>query len=237
MNMIQQIYVLVPARNEEKLLPRCLRSILKSCHFLEPNIKTEIILTVDASSDRTFRIGHDLLGDRGGVIFLNKANVGCARKLAASVALSRYTSKLNECWIANTDADCVVPANWLASQIAHAKNGVQGIAGIVKVDSFKEHEPHVPRKFKDSYTIYADYSHPHIHGANMGFRADAYVQAGGWPELETAEDHALWNRFIKLGTPIIADANIWVYTSGRRHGRAPHGFADTLSRHNEFSHD
>ena len=33
--------------------------------------------------------------------------------------------------------------------------------------------------------------HSHVHGANLGFRASAYLTAGGFPPVPTAEDHAL----------------------------------------------
>ena len=36
--------------------------------------------------------------------------------------------------------------------------------------------------------------HAHVHGANLSFRASAYLEAGGFPELPTAEDHALGRR-------------------------------------------
>jgi hypothetical protein len=39
---------------------------------------------------------------------------------------------------------------------------------------------------------YEDGTHPHVHGANLGIRADAYSDAGGWNDLTVAEDHCLW---------------------------------------------
>lgn len=228
------VCVLIPARNEEFLIKRCLESISIATSFLPVNMTFDIILTVDSSSDRTSEIGKEILNDIGVVLTINKANVGYARKIAAEKALQRYNGTLSKCWIANTDADCVVPKTWLLDQLYWAKKGIQGIAGIVVVDSFKEHEPQVADKFLEQYLIKSDYTHPHIHGANLGIRADAYQYTGGWKELETAEDHDLWNRLIRLDVPKISDAKIFVITSGRRFGRAPKGFADKLSSYNGF---
>lgn len=227
------ISVLIPACNEEELLARCLNSILNAKSELPPYCTADIVLAVNASTDQTIRLGRALLGTKGLVLDLNEPNVGHARKMAANAALQRYKGPLDRCWLANTDADCEVPINWLLYQLIVANSDVQGIAGIVKVDSFCEHEITVSSKFLESYLINPDGTHPHVHGANLGVRADAYKRVGGWKELTTAEDHDLWNRMTSFNIPKISDANLFVYTSGRRNGRAPHGFADTLTAFNK----
>ena len=227
------VCILIPACNEEKLLPRCLKSILVATAHLPSNVTADIILAVDSSTDHSAEIGNKFLNKNGVVVTLEKYNVGAARKLAATISLERYKGELRYCWLANTDADCKVPPNWLIKQIKLANQGYQAIAGIIKVDSFSEHGPSVPDKFKHTYTLHSDGTHPHVHGANFGVRADVYKQVGGWKELQTAEDHDLWNRLTNLKIVNIADSNVWVHTSGRLQGRAPHGFADSLASHNE----
>ena len=107
------------------------------------------------------------------------------------------------------------------------------MAGIVSVDSFEGHGPEVPKRFQNSYSILADGTHPHIHGANLGVRADRYVRAGGWANLKTGEDHDLWGRLQRTGARLLSSARLQVVTSGRRVGRAPNGFADALAAHNQ----
>jgi hypothetical protein len=114
------------------------------------------------------------------VVPIDARAVGLARAVAARVMLERYSGSLNHCWIANTDADCEVPRDWLTRQLAIARQGIDAVAGIVDVDSFLEHDSGVPERFRRSYQIYEDGTHPHVHGANMGIRADAYLRAGGW---------------------------------------------------------
>ena len=70
--------------------------------------------------------------------------------------------------------------------------------------------------------------HNHIHGANMGFRADAYWHVGGFSALATGEDVELVERFEAAGLRIHRDASLSVATSDRRDGRAPGGFAHHL---------
>jgi hypothetical protein len=89
----------------------------------------------------------------------------------------------------------------------------------------------VQERFRGSYHIHADGTHPHVHGANMGVRADASLKAGGWLALETAEDHDLWHRLRHSGHCALSAAKLQVTTSGRKTGRAPHGFAEALATH------
>jgi hypothetical protein len=67
-----------------------------------------------------------------------------------------------------------------------------------------------------------------VHGANLGIRASAYLAAGGFPPLRTAEDHALLAAATRAGCMVAQASDIAVETSGRRLARAPRGFGDLL---------
>ncbi len=226
------ISVLIPARNEETLLPRCLDSVIASLGALPRSFSSDIVVAVDRSTDATFEIATRMLQGLGAVVRTDAGCVGQTRKLAAKTALQRYAGPLHRCWLANTDADCSVPKEWLLSQSTLANAGFEVVAGIVDVDSFVEHQTHVPQRFRETYVLHADGTHPHVHGANFGIRADKYLHADGWGILATAEDHDLWNRLKKISARTISPSSLSVLTSGRKVGRAPSGFADALASHN-----
>jgi glycosyltransferase involved in cell wall biosynthesis len=226
------IGVLVPARNEEALLPRCIASLLAARTMLPANVTCDVVVVVDLSTDRTREIAEAMLNGNGTVVSIEAGSVGKARAVAAEIALQRYSGLQRYCWLANTDADCEVPKSWLIDQLAIARQGIEAVAGVVDVDSFVEHDAGLKERFRLSYIIHPDGTHPHVHGANMGVRADAYLRVGGWMNLATAEDHDLWNRLHKSGHLRLSAARLQVTTSGRKQGRAPHGFAETLASHN-----
>lgn len=228
-----RVAVLIPARDEEELLPRCLRSILIATAALRALVRSEVIVVADTSVDRTSQIASGILKSHGSVVNVSVGTVGTARRLAARYVLTRNRGPLSRLWLANTDADCVVPPNWIVNQLRLAESGIEAIAGTINVDSFEEHEPEVAERFRTSYLIAKDGTHTHVHGANLSVRADAYCRAGGWTDLRTAEDHDLWRRLIRTGARTASTARIEVVTSGRRVGRAPDGFAAALAAHNK----
>ena len=225
--------VLIPARDEEQLIARCLHSVLKAKQQIENWATVDIVVVSDSSADKTVPIASQILAANGIVRSIEAGRVGAARRYAAQWLLDRYSGPLSRCWLANTDADCIVPPSWLEAQVALAISGIEAVAGTVDVDHFEEHGPEVRTRFKSSYVIHRDGSHPHVHGANLGVRADCYKRAGGWENLETAEDHDLWKRLELTGARRHSTSRIEVTTSGRRVGRAPHGFAGALAAHNE----
>jgi glycosyltransferase involved in cell wall biosynthesis len=229
------IAIVIPARDEQEMLPRCLRSVQNARQVLPSHITTDLIVVADQSTDDTFKIAQDFVRRNGVVVETDAGCVGAARALGTQRALQRYRGAPNLCWLANTDADCQVPATWLKDQLAFANAGLAAVAGIVAVDSFAEHEAFVSERFYRSYLIHADGTHPHVHGANLGVRADAYLQAGGWQDLSTAEYHDLWMRLQNGRHKRVSDAGLCVLTSGRRIGRAPLGFAGALAAHNGFA--
>jgi hypothetical protein len=69
----------------------------------------------------------------------------------------------------------------------------------------------------------------HVHGANLGVRADAYLRAGGFATLPEHEDVDLVARLradprVDVRPSDAAD----VLTSGRTTGRTPGGYAGYL---------
>ena len=230
---IDHVAVLVPARDEESLLPRCLRSIQFARQGLQAHVSSDVIVVSDRSLDRTRAIGTKLLGSSGVAVALEAGCVGVARAVAATLAVTRFQG-IPACkfWLANTDADCEVPPTWLRDQLELASRGVQGVTGVIDVDDFREHQAHVPQRFRSTYRVHADGTHPHVHGANLGVRLDAYLRAGGWGPLRHSEDHDLWTRLRESAASLVSDASLVVVTSGRRVGRAPSGFAAALAAHN-----
>jgi hypothetical protein len=62
--------------------------------------------------------------------------------------------------------------------------------------------------------------HPHVHGANLGIRASAYLAAGRFKPLPTAEDRALIAVAAEAGCQVLQASDIGVRTSARRQVRA-----------------
>jgi hypothetical protein len=130
-------------------------------------------------------------------------------------------------WLATTDADTVVPPRWPQRQLAHAGQGWDVVLGTVTFADWSEHPPHVPAAFA-ARCASGDQPHPTVHGANLGIQASAYLAAGGFRSLRTAEDHALVAAATQAGCPVLQASDLTVQTSARRQARAPGGFSHPL---------
>ena len=143
--------------------------------------------------------------------------------VGASAAGLEVRSKQGE-WVPFTsDADTIVDSNWL-SQMAGA--GADMVLGTVRIPVWRL-PVEVARRYLPAYQSNGP-GHDHVHGANMGFRADAYWSVGGFRALATGEDVDLVERFEAAHLSIHRDAKLSVTTSARQDGRAPGGFAAHL---------
>lgn len=233
--------VVIPARDEERTILAALQSVAKAVDQRGADGgESAIVLVADRCRDRTAVIARSFAERRDDVWVLETeaSNVGVAR--AAGVQHARAVlgdPDPQRTWICNTDADTEVPAEWIRRQLAYAHRGIAAVAGIVDVEDFEDfdgHAPAVASRFRSTYLdlLPSDGSdHPHVHGANLGVRLDAYLHVGGWSPLQCSEDHDLWNRLRAYGYSSVSPADLTVVTSGRAHGRCVGGFADALRSH------
>jgi hypothetical protein len=221
--VIETAGVVVPARNEETLLPACLSALRRAAR--QVSIPVRVLVAADSCTDRTAEVAR-AYGAR--VIRVRARSVGAARA-AGMTELLRLTAGSDPAavWLATTDADTVVPPHWLRRQVSHAGQGWDVVLGTVTVADWSEHPPDAPAVFAARYES-GDRPHAHVHGANIGIRASAYRAAGGFRPLRTAEDHALLAAAAAAGCSVLPAGDVTVETSGRKHARAPHGFSHLL---------
>jgi glycosyltransferase involved in cell wall biosynthesis len=223
--MIQAVGVIVPAHNEQRLLPSCLAALRRAARALS-GTPVHLVVVDDSSRDRTAQVAR---ASGVAVVTIRARCVGAARAEGVREALRRAGPLDPEAvWLATTDADTLVPPDWLRRQAACASRGWDAVAGTVRVADWAGHRPAVRALFSQRYLSAAG-PHHHVHGANLGFRASAYLRAGGFPSIPTGEDHALVAALTATGSRVRYTRAITVTTSGRRDARAPHGFGHYLT--------
>lgn len=221
MPAISRATIVVPARDEQDLLPQCLDAL--DAAIAQVTVPVQIVVVLDSCRDRTAEI----VRERPWVVAieLEAGNVGRARAAGVIAGLRAESSTPpDEWWLATTDADSCVPRDWLTSQIALAADGWEVMVGTVQVVDWSDHPDHVERRWSSLY--HSAERHPHVHGANLGMTLAAYLDAGGFPLLATSEDVALVAAL--AGRRIVRTAAQPVITSARCSPRATGGFGDHL---------
>ena len=225
MTAFERAVVVIPAHNEAKNLPDCLKAVVTAAACSSMPVLTVVVLDAcdDRSADLAGRFGSDVH-----FIEVDVRNVGASRAAGFSYARSSAAmcGEESRVWYATTDADSRVDPDWLIRQAA---SGADVVLGVVRIANWR----HVPvaavRRYLNAYRAkrHPD-GHGHVHGANMGFRADAYWRVGGFADLATGEDVDLVRRFEEHHLVIDRDERLSVTTSARQKGRAPRGFAAHL---------
>lgn len=219
--------MVIPAHDEEALIGRCLASVTRAvAHAREraPDLEVAVVVVLDACSDTT---APQVRRWPVEAIEIGARRVGTARRMGIERALATLSARPADTWIAMTDADTVVPSDWITHQLDLAETGVDLVLGTVRPD------------FADLSARHAAYwrathhrGRPpgNVHGANLGVRASTYARAGGIPDLVEHEDVALVRAVRALGARERASDEHEVETSGRFTGRTPGGYAAFLAR-------
>jgi len=215
--------VVVPAADEQEHLPACLAAVeVAADAAARLGVRVRVVVVLDGCTDGSAEVVARTAGVEA--VAVDARCVGTARAAGARHALDGQT-ELSSVWLANTDADSQVPADWLTHMLDEADRGAHLVLGTV-----------IPQlastdRMLELWTARhsAFDGHEHVHGANLGVRADVYEAAGGWASLACGEDVELATRALAVpGAVVRRSARTPVRTSGRTTGRAPDGFAAYL---------
>ncbi|WP_240752769.1 glycosyltransferase [Microbacterium hydrothermale] len=217
--------MVVPAHDEEALIGRCLASVERAVAHArerEHDLRTVVVVALDTCTDTTA----SQVRRRGiETVELTARRVGTARRAGVARALRLLGSEGADTWIAMTDADTVVPRDWITHQLDLMDAGVDLVLGTVRPDFADLSARHV---------AYWRATHRrgepagNVHGANLGVRASVYARAGGIPHLAEHEDVAFVRAVRAIGAAVHASDVHEVETSGRFAGRTPAGYAAFL---------
>ncbi|WPB55760.1 glycosyltransferase [Xylophilus sp. GOD-11R] len=211
--------IVIPAHNEQDTIDDCLHAAREAAtHPALQGEAVEIVVVLDSCTDAT-----GVIAARRGAICLSAdlRNVGAARAAGAEALLA-----LGARWLAFTDADSCVQADWLAEQLALRADAVCGTVGVDDWSPHGEHADLLRAHFELTY--FDRDGHRHVHGANLGVAAEAYRRVGGFRPMACSEDVALVDALQAAGANIAWSARPRVTTSARRQARAVGGFADAL---------
>lgn len=190
------ISVIIPAYNEELLLPRALRA-LKRQDYKKP---FEIIVIDNASTDQTAAVAQ-----KYGVKVIAEPQKGYA------YALNRGFREARGEIVCVTDADSIVPKNWVSQINKHFKKEPTAVAfgGNLELCDCLE----ILRK---TSKIICRFNYHILSGANMAIKKEAFFMASkGKLRVNLGAELYLVKRLKKLGE-VIFDPNLTVKTSGRR---------------------
>ena len=225
---IRTVRVVVPAHDEEALVGRCLAGLAAAAgRAVEAGIDVRVTVVLDDCHDRTADVvAATEMPVPVDVVETDARSVGAARALGTSAALASADAPLDAVWLAHTDADSCVPPGWVVDQVALADGGADVVIGTVRPD---------PADLSDGQlrawarTRVPGRPNGHVHGANLGVRASAYLAAGGFTPEPLHEDVLLAERLRSApGVVVVASDVVDVLTSGRTVGRAPGGYARYL---------
>jgi len=198
------ISVIIPTFNEEENVAQCLVSL---CHQTVPRSRYEIIVVDGGSKDRTCEIAGKY-ADR--VFIQTSRKVGGARNDGALVARGDI--------IATTDADCILPPDWIQRIGKDFSNPsvVQVYGPIYPI------EEGLGNRFSlllaNTFSRIGYYSRTFYYtlGCNTAFRKEAFEKAGRYRCIDAGDDLEIAMRMKDQGS-IRFDGRLKVGFSMRRY--------------------
>lgn len=206
---MRTISVVVPAFNEEKLLPACLESLFAQDYEGE----IEILVVDNASTDGTADVAR-----RYGARVIAEPRRGYCNALMCGFAAAQGEI------IACTDADTIVPPDWIQRLVREydRRPDIVAVGGDIEFDH-PNWKSWTLTHFLIPWINRIDRGNPagpHLWGANLSVRRDAFLAVGGWnPRFSLQADSELSERLRKAGRVVVLES-LRVRTSSRRWNRS-----------------
>lgn len=238
--MSTAVLVAIPAHDEAETIAGCLRSVIDSLHGAigsETIGRARIAVAAHRCGDDTAGIARHVLAGAGVEQLVRvvdrHSTVGVVRTELVLQALGAGRQMdPHHTWIFSTDADTVVPQDWVVNTLTiAAATGADLVAGLADLDDWA-----APTAARTAYAeliesgIVSNGRHSHIYAANLAIRADRFLQVGGFPDRLHGEEHGLLDAVQQSGGLTIQTTASRVRTSARMPGRAEHGLGTLLGR-------
>jgi len=182
------ISVIVPAYNEEQNIRACLESVSRQTI---PRDSYEIIVVDGGSKDRTREIAEEYAD----LVFIQTSKkVGGARNDGAEKARGSL--------IVTTDADCIIPPDWL-SVITEAfdrdPGTVQLFGPVIPMEGGLKN--HLFLALANNFSRFGYYARLFYYtlGCNTAFRKEAFFRAGMYRTVDAGDDLEIAKRMKDLG--------------------------------------
>ncbi len=179
--------IIIPARNEEKNIQKCIDSILQQAY--PPNLY-EIIVVDDYSTDRTADIVQGFSAKSVRLLQLKdvllNASTHSYKKKAIELAIQHAKGN----WIVTTDGDCTVLPTWLRTINAYQQaTNARFIAAPVMYKTKKSFlSIFQTLDFLSLQGITAASAHKRFHtmcnGANIAYEKHAFFEVGGFKNID-----------------------------------------------------
>ncbi len=203
------ISIVIPAYNEEKLISKCLDTLVNQ----KTDKKFEVILADNNSTDKTVEIAEK---------FSSKLNLKIVHEKKQGRGAARYAGfkKASGDIILSADADAFFPPTWVEDlSNALIQSNAVAVTGSLKINDcgwFKNNLFNnliVPLSVVGYRLVIRHYW---LNGFNFGVYKDAYEKSGGFnPQLNSEEDVDLGFKVSKVGK-IKYVPSISIISSGRR---------------------
>lgn len=181
--------VIIPARNEEDQIEKCLQSVLNQ-HY--PSALFEVIVADDYSTDNTASIVTNLQSTYPQLRLLQ------IQKLIGEKQLNSYKKKALELaiqeakgsWIVTTDADCIVTKEWLfnLSNFIQQNNSVFVAAPVKFINtgsfvSIFQCLDFISLQGITAASVYAGF-HTMCNGANLAYNKQIFYEVDGFKGID-----------------------------------------------------
>ncbi len=208
LNETPSVSVLIPAKNEEAVIGRCLEFLLEQDY---PAQRMEILVIEDGSSDRTVEIVEEYAARHSNVKLLRKPDSG-GKPAALNYGLKFASGEL----VAVFDADSIVEPRAIAKAVQHFADpkvaAVQGacppvnldegvLAGFAGIQLELWYESYLRGKSRLGLFI-------PLAGSCQFIRRDVLELLGGFREDALAEDADLAARLVEEGYKVVYDPDV-----------------------------
>lgn len=207
-----RISVIVPTYNEEKNILKCMKLLNKQTL---PRKGYEIIVVDGGSRDRTVKLARKYANK---VIQQKSKGIGGARNDGVRIAKGDI--------IATTDADCMVPKDWLEKILKNLKDekyiAVCGSDGPIEKNVKAVLAYFFIKNIIHLATFFGIFC---LGGTNSAFRKRNFMKIGGYRNIAHSDDVDLGFRLKKSGK-LKYDRSLYVKLSVRRMKK--HGYLNTV---------